>query len=50
MTVKELYDWALKKGYENFEIISTSYYGSDPFNPDSEFQVVKGKLILECEC
>ena len=48
MTIKELYDWAKKKGYENFKLVDCYGY-DDVFNPNDDFIHKKdseGKNIL----
>lgn len=47
MTIKELYDWAIKNGVENFEIRLVEnedgdyrYFGVDDINIDTEWNEV----------
>ena len=50
MTIKQLYDWAKNKGYENFEVICDCFNGEWPFDPNHDFHIDERGLIFEFEC
>ena len=47
MTVKEFYEWAKKKGYENLDFVFANFYGDIELDPDKDLYVNDNCLVFE---
>ena len=52
MTIKEVYEWAKKKGYDEFDFNIYFYNGGREFDPNSDLNVDEKdkEIFIECEC